>query len=88
MAKGTEQEGRRAGRSASRPPWLWIAGAGVIVILALLLWLPGRMAQSGLPVEGERIADFTLPDSEGTPFHLAEAYRDNVLILVFYRGYG
>lgn len=85
MAKRTG----RKGRPSSRPPWLWIAGGVVVVALALIVWLPGMMSRGGgLPTEGERIADFTLNDSEGNPFNLAEAYRENELILVFYRGYG
>jgi len=78
----------RKERPASRPKWPWMVGGAAIVVLALLAWLPGMMSPGGLPTEGERIADFTLNDSEGKPFTLSEAYRENELILVFYRGYG
>lgn len=67
----------------------WLFWAGLVALaLVLILWVPVWFGKGGLPQEGQTIADFTLPDSEGQPFQLSRAYEDHTLILVFYRGFG
>lgn len=65
---------------------LFWAGLVVVVLLAAL-WVPAWFTRGQLPREGQVIADFTLPDAQGQTFQLSQAYKENPLILVFYRGY-
>lgn len=62
-------------------------GGLVVVALLLALWVPSWLGGGRLPQEGQVIADFTLPDAQGQTFTLSDAYKEDLLILVFYRGY-
>lgn len=67
-------------------PVVWIGA--VVVALVAAVWLPAILGGGGRPQEGRPIADFTLEDAYGQPFRLSEAYKENWIILVFYRGFG
>lgn len=62
-------------------------GGLVVVALLLALWVPSWLGGGRLPREGQVIADFTLTDAQGQTFTLSDAYKEDLLILVFYRGY-
>lgn len=64
-----------------------LIGAGLVLALGLIVWIPGLTAGGQLPQEGKPIANFVTTDSDGKPFELAEAYRHHYVILVFYRGH-
>jgi peroxiredoxin Q/BCP len=44
-------------------------------------------SQETLPKVGQRVPDFELPDSTGTPRRLSELVAVGPLVLLFYRGH-
>jgi len=72
--------------ASSQRTVLFGSDAVILVVLAAVL-LPRLGARGSLPEVGKPMADFTAQDVDGRPFTLSEAYRENELILVFYRGY-
>lgn len=80
-----QSSGRNAAASSQRTVMFGAAAVLLVVLTAFLI--PRLGAQGKLPEVGKPIADFTIQDVDGRPFTLSEAYRDNELILVFYRGY-
>jgi AhpC/TSA family len=47
----------------------------------------GMSNDASPPTVGTAAPDFTLPDSQNTPRHLAELCAEHPLVLVFYRGH-
>ena len=42
--------------------------------------------RSTIPVVGEKVSSFELPDEQGKPFNLAKELEGGPIVLVFYRG--
>ena len=78
--------------------WGSLVGAlGVLVVAASALFFVGARKlprSAGAPQVGQRVPDFTLPDSAGHPTSLAQLFSASAgapppkaVLLVFYRGY-
>ena len=46
-----------------------------------------RMETARRPAAGDTPANFTLPDSDGTPRSLSDFTSDSACVLIFYRGH-
>jgi cytochrome oxidase Cu insertion factor (SCO1/SenC/PrrC family) len=67
----------------------------ILGILLLGAWSAAAAAQlpasAGAPKVGEKVPDFTLPDTEGRPVRLSSLHKEDGearwVLLIFYRGY-
>jgi hypothetical protein len=91
---------RAFGRSALYSGKIWGSGVTVIALLLfageLFLFEKTRDVpkSAGAPQVGERLPEFTLPDSSGQPTSLSQLFlaaangsQPKAVLLVFYRGY-
>src|SRR5215469_9838016 len=83
-------KGKVSGSIAAALSLLFVAGA--IVLFWSARHIPAESAAA--PQVGQRVPDFTLPDSSGHPVALTQLFSSSVgneppkaLLLVFYRGY-
>lgn len=78
--------------------WGSIAAVLAVLFLAASAWLFVQVRSvprsAGAPQVGQRVPDFTLPDSNGQPVALAQLFaaspgmpQPKAVLLVFYRGY-
>ena len=55
----------------------------LIVVVALVLFVPRLLSRSAMPAVGTDAPQFTLPSQEGTPVSLRD-YRGKWVVLYFY----